>query len=287
MPSIGDRLEEARKRQGISIREASEATKIRGDLLLSLENNNFDFDLPDVYKRGFLKLYGKYLKLDTDKLMADFEAAMMGRSKVKRSDAREFFGRMDLPERTTPLGSSESTPPFGEHEHEEPHPRKSESAGEPADAMEQVSDTTLYWKIGGIFVIVTVIFALLAMLVINIFSGDSESEDAIASDTSGEVVNEDPTADLPPVPSEITIVGLGNTQLLIKDVNSNEIIQGAPRSIEAGREISFMREGPVRIAAAQIENIAVKIGDRTFRVDDLTGPRSWYFNDEGPYTPGQ
>ena len=33
MQSIGERLEEARKRKGISLREAAEATKIRSDFL--------------------------------------------------------------------------------------------------------------------------------------------------------------------------------------------------------------------------------------------------------------
>lgn len=284
MPSIGDRLEEARKRQGISIREASEATKIRGDLLLSLENNNFDFDLPDVYKRGFLKLYGKYLKLDTEKLMADFEAAMLGRSKVKRSDAREFFGRMDLPERTTPLGSSESSPPFGEHE-DQPA-RKHEPAGEPADAMEHVSDTTLYWKIGGIFVIVTAIVALLALLIMNIFSGDETADGALA-DNGGQVVNEDPTGGLPAVPSDITIIGRGNSFLVVRNVNTNEKVEGAPNQIRAGQQITLTREGPVMIAASNIENLEVKIDGRTFRAEGVTGANKWYFNEEGPYTPGQ
>jgi len=281
MPSIGDRLEEARKRQGISIREASEATKIRGDLLLSLENNNFDFDLPDVYKRGFLKLYGKYLKLDTDKLMADFEAAMLGRSKVKRSDAREFFGRMDLPERTTPLGSSESTPPSGEHE-ETPR-SKPEATGSPADAMEQASDTGLYWKIGGIFVVVTIIVALLAVLVMNMFS----TETVTVVGAGDEVVNTDPADDLPALPTELTLVGRGNSFLVIRDVATNEKVPGAPDKISAGEVVTIMREGPVMIAASNIENLEVKIDGRTFRAEGVRGANKWFFDEDGPYTPGQ
>ncbi|MDP5080533.1 MAG: helix-turn-helix domain-containing protein, partial [Opitutales bacterium] len=47
MQSIGERLEEARKRKGISLREAAEATKIRGDFLGYFEQNKFDFELPE------------------------------------------------------------------------------------------------------------------------------------------------------------------------------------------------------------------------------------------------
>ena len=35
MQTIGEKLEEARKRKGVSVREAAETTKIRGDYLLT------------------------------------------------------------------------------------------------------------------------------------------------------------------------------------------------------------------------------------------------------------
>ena len=57
MQSIGERLEEARKKKGISIREAAEATKIRGDYLQQFENNRFDINLTEIYVRGFLRAY--------------------------------------------------------------------------------------------------------------------------------------------------------------------------------------------------------------------------------------
>ena len=66
MQSIGERLEEARKKKGISIREAAEATKIRGDYLQQFENNRFDINLTEIYVRGFLRAYALYLKLPAD-----------------------------------------------------------------------------------------------------------------------------------------------------------------------------------------------------------------------------
>ena len=54
MQNIGDQLEEARKRRGITVREASEATKIRGEYLNNFESNSFDLYLPDIYIRGVL-----------------------------------------------------------------------------------------------------------------------------------------------------------------------------------------------------------------------------------------
>ena len=95
MQTIGERLEEARKRKGISIREAAEATKIRGDYLQKFESNQFDVDLPEIYASGFLRAYANFLKLPADKILADYRALGLGEPKP-RTPSREIYGRMDL-----------------------------------------------------------------------------------------------------------------------------------------------------------------------------------------------
>lgn len=77
MSTIGERLSEARKNFGIDLRSAAEATKIRSDFLAALEENKPDrISLADVYKVGFLRIYAKYLKLDADRLVAEFRTAL-------------------------------------------------------------------------------------------------------------------------------------------------------------------------------------------------------------------
>ncbi len=98
MQTIGERLEEARKRKGISIREAAEATKIRGDYLHKFENNQFDIKLPDIYIRGFLRIYSNYLKLPSEKIIADFLALGLGEGgrPASRGLNREIYGKMEI-----------------------------------------------------------------------------------------------------------------------------------------------------------------------------------------------
>ena len=91
MLSIGQRLEESRNRKGISLSEAAEATKIRSDFLSYFEQNNFDYDLPEIYRRGFLKNYAQYLKLDADKLLIDYDSQKLGKARTKQG-AKELFG---------------------------------------------------------------------------------------------------------------------------------------------------------------------------------------------------
>ena len=111
MQTIGERLEEARKRKGISIREAAEATKIRGDYLHKYENNQFDIKLPEIYVRGFLRTYALYLKLPGDKIINDYHALGLGdAAKVSRSLNREVYGRMDISVATAKAGNVAEAP---------------------------------------------------------------------------------------------------------------------------------------------------------------------------------
>ena len=84
--AIGQKLEDARNRKGISIREASESTKIRGDFLTSFESGNFDINLPEVYLRGFIRVYARFLGIDPDSAVSDLNLEIgTGKSKSKKT----------------------------------------------------------------------------------------------------------------------------------------------------------------------------------------------------------
>src|SRR5471032_1539545 len=110
MQTIGERLEEARKKKGISIREAAEATKIRGDYLQKFESNHFDIGLTEIYTRGFLRNYANFLKVPADRLLADFAALGLGETRP-RQPSREVYGRMDISVATAGEPSDRAAPP--------------------------------------------------------------------------------------------------------------------------------------------------------------------------------
>ncbi|MBI2497239.1 MAG: helix-turn-helix domain-containing protein [Opitutae bacterium] len=98
MQTIGEKLEEARKRKGISVREAAETTKIRGDYLQKFEANSFDLDLPPLYIRGFLRSYARYLDLDADRFLAEYDSVMAAEGRTPRRESREVYGRVEFGE---------------------------------------------------------------------------------------------------------------------------------------------------------------------------------------------
>lgn len=96
MQTIGERLEEARKRKGISIREAAETTKIRSDYLQKFEANSFAIDLPPLYIRGFVRSYARFLELDPERFVSDVDAALAREGKPQRRETREALGRVEF-----------------------------------------------------------------------------------------------------------------------------------------------------------------------------------------------
>ncbi|MDR2807166.1 MAG: helix-turn-helix domain-containing protein [Puniceicoccales bacterium] len=68
--AIGKVLSEKRLELGFSLEEVAEATKIRIDYLDAIEREQLDFDLPDIYKRGFIRIYAEHLGLDLKEVMS-------------------------------------------------------------------------------------------------------------------------------------------------------------------------------------------------------------------------
>ncbi len=73
MSSVAEQLRTAREAQNLSIHEVAEATKIKSDHVRALEEGNYDFFAAPVYIRGFVRTYGKLLKLDERDLMRELD----------------------------------------------------------------------------------------------------------------------------------------------------------------------------------------------------------------------
>lgn len=79
--NVGDLLREKRKQQGIDLKEIADHTKIRVEYLVALETGDYAKFASDVYAKGFLKKYAKYLGINPDRA-----AAMYRREQPKTAD---------------------------------------------------------------------------------------------------------------------------------------------------------------------------------------------------------
>jgi cytoskeleton protein RodZ len=78
LADIGRHLKERREQLGYSLQDAAQHTRIRRALLESIENNRFS-DLPgQAYVTGFIRVYARYLGLDSDSLLAKLDDLPIG-----------------------------------------------------------------------------------------------------------------------------------------------------------------------------------------------------------------
>jgi cytoskeleton protein RodZ len=72
MPSVGEILAAERRRQGKSLGQVVEGTKIRARLLDSLEQGRYDDLPPAAYVKGYIQSYARYLDIPVGPLLDQF-----------------------------------------------------------------------------------------------------------------------------------------------------------------------------------------------------------------------
>lgn len=72
MRTVGQVLREEREKKFYTLEEIEKATKIRKELLEALEAGQYTKLPPTTFVQGFIKNYGKFLGLNTEKLLAIF-----------------------------------------------------------------------------------------------------------------------------------------------------------------------------------------------------------------------
>jgi len=282
MQNIGEKLEEARKRQGISIREAAEATKVRSDFLLNLENNNFDFNLPEVYRQGFLKLYARYLKLDAEKILTDYNALRLSATATQspgrthapfsrhprlghghREREREGYGAMDKPEKGKGATSTAAAAPQPGHTGEGAAGAEGETQ-DFGEGSEGGQDWSVYWKAGIAGLLAILVIVLIVLLFRAVVGGGEagapgqqqlEASEQAASPGGGE---EGATASQP-----LTIVGRGPAQVRVSPAGGGADLMVS--AVERGDRRTVNITDEVLIIADPLENISIEWDGRTYR----------------------
>ena len=95
MFELGNNLREARHRRQIDLVIAEQDTKIRSKYLSALETEDFDILPGPVFVRGFLRTYSRYLGLDPQ-LFIDEYNARFGRFEDVEEQASPALGRPSL-----------------------------------------------------------------------------------------------------------------------------------------------------------------------------------------------
>jgi cytoskeletal protein RodZ len=80
--SVGKKLSKARLKRGLSLDETAHATRLRPDKIVALENDDYSLFASNVYAKGFLQIYGRFLDVD----VADFASTLGGTDSISIED---------------------------------------------------------------------------------------------------------------------------------------------------------------------------------------------------------
>jgi cytoskeleton protein RodZ len=288
---IGERLEEARKRKGVSMREAAEATKIRGDYLMAMEDNSFDIPLPQIYIRGFLCNYARLLKLDPVRILTDYDAHLLGRAPQSHTmgqdrPTRESLGVVELkPQQPAgkagPAGADEVVVTEAP-EDDGPEPelrfnldRDRQAASKPPPTLERTGtrhdqedwneNKTLYMKIGIVFAGILLVGIILVILIQLMGGGKASPEiNAELARPPAATPSESPAA-LPAQSSSSTIIltASDNITLIVEQTLDRQRLYSG--SLNAGETLSLDKEGPVSIRFTNGSALLIETDGRQVR----------------------
>lgn len=253
MQSIGEQLEEARKRKGISLREAAEATKIRSDFLDNLEQNKFEFELPEIYKRGFIRNYARYLKLDPEKILTEYSAHLLKNSRQGKKGGQSFFGEqldIDHPTQEDPAAQEpKAEPTLGRITSKPTSSSRRDSADSSA---EDETDNIFYIKAGviavGVLAAVFVVFGLVKAVL---------SSDPVAPEPQPVPITENieaPTLEAP-ILENLTLIASGNVYVIVEQRNDKKKLYN--KTMSAGETIELQKVGPVDILFTAAQHLEI------------------------------
>jgi cytoskeleton protein RodZ len=263
MQTIGERLEEARKRKGISIREAAEATKIRGDYLQKFENNQFDLSLAELYVRGFLRSYAQFLKLPADKIVNDFNGLGLAAGGRPRQPSREVYGRMDLSVASAEESAAQESAPAATEPAPAPIRRDPAAFTRGGGSLQNGPSIDPALVIKGALVAVGLVIILLIVWGVKSFMGGSKPAPAPTAATSAAATQ--PAVQRAPERT-FTLVALDTVRVKVTRKNPDEtpgelLFNG---TLMRGQSQVVPRPGPVYITASEAANIEIEINGRRY-----------------------
>lgn len=248
---VGQKLEEARKRKGVSLREVSESTKIRGDYLSAIESGNLEINLPEVYLRGFVRLYAKFLGLDQDAIVADLDTDL-GKSGSRSSKKS--------------LGSIVSQD-HNENQNKSFKPVSSSTTASRASTPKKLPSLPIIFSLVGV-VVTSIVILLIYLLSNEDISENGENLQGSINEVSNEL-NQGNQLTTPISDTHLLSVSITGdvSKLIVCDEGKNPPVFHEFDNLVSGWSQDINFEKSFRCYSSQIENLIISVdGNNSQRV---------------------
>lgn len=237
MKNLGAKLKAAREAMQLSLRDVADATRLRIPVLEKMEDGSFDYDLQDVYKRGFLRIYAAFLKLNVDDVMREYNTAMAMRRSAGDS-RRGLLVAASVDEEQSQATSFD------------------DAAEENRSDVDSEADLTAkYVKFGGLLVLGILSIVVVVMIVSSITKNSTDAVPESASNAAVSAIN-----DVSVEPAKLFIEASGDTYVTVaKAANQSDVVfTGA---LKAGQSKDFALTEPLFVRATDASKIKMKRGN--------------------------
>ncbi len=89
MESLGTHLKTERESRNLSLREVSDATRIKERLLKAIEEDQYEMISSPVYVKGFLDAYARHLGLDPDEIILEYQKHQENQALSKGAESKK------------------------------------------------------------------------------------------------------------------------------------------------------------------------------------------------------
>lgn len=293
LKKFAEDLKAQREKAGISLMDIANETRLHYTVFEKLENGDFNFQ-PLPYIRAYLKQYAKYIKIDPEQVIKDFESARKGKYTPKFTTTKtyeekpaiepeEIVSKYESIEIEEKVPAIEST--FDKEEPEKIEkieekkiysaPKRIQASKEGIPELEiekkpnfakSFNENIVYFKYGGIFVVIIIILVGLFFIGKSLFFGGNDQEEIIRKTSGQETENKSTIDSLKAAREKEEAESQNKMVLKVVAIEDGRIIVSTDEKITKDTEVVEMKKGQERLWRAKDYFVITSKNTNAFRV---------------------
>lgn len=252
---LGDLLRETREQKNLSLEDAEKGTNIRKLYIKAIEDGNYDKLPGEVFLKGFMKTYAKFLGLDGQKIIEQYKAEKSGVKLLPNNDEKTIEAEPSQPTEKTTVEAD-----LKKEEKVEKQPEKATAdkpVTKPVPNIDNFNESKKYLETKNssgskknVFIIVIIIILIIVVAVAFLSNQGSDSQPAADTQPTTEQTQPQQQQAQQPAPAPAPVSGSDVTATFSQDcwtevkVDGNTVLS---ETVKAGSSLNWKGNNQVEV----------------------------------------
>ena len=252
---LGDLLRETREQKNLSLEDAEKGTNIRKLYIKAIEDGNYDKLPGEVFLKGFMKTYAKFLGLDGQKIIEQYKAEKSGVKLLPNNDEKTIEAEQSQPAEKTTVEAD-----LKKEEKIEKQPEKTtvdKPSTKPVPNIDNFNESKKYLETKNssgskknVFIIVIIIILIIVGAVAFLSNQGSDSQPAADTQPTTEQTQPQQQQAQQPAPAPAPVSGSDVTATFSQDcwtevkVDGNTVLS---ETVKAGSSLNWKGNNQVEV----------------------------------------